>query len=253
MEDAKREILLKVSRGELTPQEAAVELEVLETEQQPTPPPIPVKAAGGLRKVRIVNNMGTVSVVGDPSVQEAVAEGPHKARRDGDILVIEADEDAGGFVFETGRRWRFGAGDQRRLNIRMHPDLELEADVSAGSLRIEGIKGPIGADVQAGSVKIFDFESPLHLDVQAGSVKASGRLTAGKSTISCQAGSVKIDLLRGSDVRVKARAQLGKVTMPDGTRSVSIGGGAREWISGSGTASLDIEAEMGSVQVTAEA
>jgi len=50
----------------------------------------------------VVRALGSADIIGDPSVREAVAEGPHIARREGDTLVIEGDDEfdmRSGFMF----------------------------------------------------------------------------------------------------------------------------------------------------------
>ena len=250
MKDARREILLKVSLGEITPEAAARQLDGIEPESAPEAVRTEVAPASDLLRVRIVTRMGSVTVVGDSSVREAIADGPHRAHREGETLVIEADDDSrAGFRFGGGRR-HFEDEARRRLRVRMNPALALDSDVSAGSLRVEGVRGPIRAKTQAGSTRIAEFNGPLDLDVQAGSVNAWGRLTEGASHVRCQAGSVNINLQHGSSVRVRARTSMGRVNLPDGR---SVGRGAhQETVIGDGRATLDIDSEMGSVNVIAD-
>ena len=248
MQDAKREILARVAQGTLTPQEAALELQELDPETAPPAAEAEAMPPSDLARVRIVTSMGSVTVVGDESVREAVADGPHQARREGDTLVVESTlDDEVGFRFG-----RIGFGiDVRdlKLLVRMNPALALDVQVQAGTLRIQGIRAPIRAEVQAGSTKIEGFSAPLDLDCQAGSVKARGRLTGGSSKISCQAGSVKLELDPDSNVKITARTSLGKVSLP-GVPAVSrIGGGTAQAQVGDGAGTLDIVAELGSVMV----
>lgn len=246
-EEDRREILRKVAAGELTPQEAAY---ALEEHEQPAAAPVTATAAGDLRRLRIHATMGSLTVIGDEGVAEAVASGPHQARREGDSLVIETDPSAhfdGGFSFGA-----FMGFSRERVIVRANPRLELEVEAEAGSVTIEGMSGPIRGEVQAGSVRIVRFRSPLNLVVQAGSVSASGRLDAGESKISCQAGSVRIGLEAGSSVRVVARASLGRVSLPGGIRSASLSGSPAEAVVGSGDARLELEAELGSISVDAQ-
>src|SRR4030081_2123986 len=102
MNDAKREILAKVVAGTLTAQEAALELEEL-AGPAPSSEPLVTPSDGGTTRVRVVASMGSVTVIGDESVREAVAEGPHVARREGDIFVIESREED-----EIGSHFTFG-------------------------------------------------------------------------------------------------------------------------------------------------
>lgn len=252
MEDAKREILRKVASGSITAEEAALELETLESPTPPDPAP-PVQAATGtVARVRVGSAFGTVTVIGDTSVLEAVAEGPHTARREGDTLVIETDDrtDDNDFVFSGARRFSLGLDfGHRSVTVRMNPRLPLEAEVQAGTLRIQGVEAPIHAEVQAGSTRIDGFTQPLDLDVQAGSVNARGRLTGGVSRIRCQAGKVKVELDRSSSVRITARTGLGRVTLPGTPVHSGVGERSVATQVGEGAATLDISSEMGTVQV----
>ena len=224
---------MQVAAKTMTPEEAAARIDELERSQERESP-----RAGSLHSVQIEALARSVLVVGDPTVAEAVAEGPHTARREGDVLYIEDEErESLGFRFGPGLGLGFEA---RPLTVRMNPSLALDVDLQAGSLRTRGIRGPIGARVQAGRARFDDFEGPINLNVQAGDVRARGRMAEGESQIRCEAGSVRIELERDSSVRVKARSRLGKVELPnDGL----------EWVAGSGAATLDIEVGMGKAEV----
>ena len=251
MEDIRRAILSRVAAGTLDPQEAAVELEQLETGTAAgKPAPASNAGPGEVSLVRVLADWGSVTVVGDESVREAIAEGPHSATREGDAYVIKSlgDNETGvGFTFANARI----GYKHPKLVVRMNPHLRLEAEVQAGSLTVRGIRAPIKVEVHAGSTRIEDFTSPIDLDVQAGSVKGYGRLTEGTSRISCQAGSVKLELDPSSSVRIKAKTSLGRISLPGVPSVAGLGGGGSEAQLGSGAASLDIEAELGSVQVGA--
>lgn len=246
MNDARRQILTRVATGDLTPAEAAAELEELDA---PASPPEPETAAGtpSVLRVKVVAAMGGVTVIGDDSVLEAVADGPHVAHRSGDTLVIQTgDENTTGFVFGG----RFGiAIDRRRVTVRMNPRLHLDTDLQAGSLRIQGVRAPIRAEIQAGSAQIDGFSEPIDLDVQAGSVRARGRLSGGQSRIRCQAGKVSVDLDPASSVRISAKTGLGRISLPGSPAYSGIGDRAVTTQVGAGAGTLDITSELGSVQV----
>jgi hypothetical protein len=235
----RREILSRVAAGQITPEEAASQLEAIKHDE-------PDQSA--IRKVRVVKQFGTLEIVADPTVREAVAEGPHRARIDGDVMVLEGEaaSDWGGFFFGGGRDWA-----HQTLRIRMNPALPLDLQVQAGTCRVRGVEAPIRADIQAGSATIDGFRNELDVSVQAGSLKASGRLDEGDSRINCNAGSVSLHLQRGSSVRIKARTNLGKVELP-GEASLRQNRSAQEAIIGDGGGSLLIEGNMGSVRVTAD-
>ena len=236
----RREILSQVAAGTISPEEAAAQLDAInqrEGEQH------------AIQRVRIVKRLGAAEIVGDPAVRDAVAEGRHRARIDGDLMIIEGEtgDEPGSFITRTWLGFpEHMSGD--RLVVKVNPSLAIELQVQAGSARVRGVDGAIRADVQAGSATIDGFRSPLNLTVQGGSIQATGRLDDGESRIACDAGSVNLHLERGSNVRMNARAHMGKVTLPGeaGAR------GAQDAIVGDGTASLVIETNMGSVKVTAD-
>ncbi len=276
MDEARRQILTLVARGEMAPSEAAdrlAELDDARLDDGPvddgplTYPEIDSPAGGstydpgpggpGISRVRIDARVRSVIVTGDPDVSAAVAEGPHLADWDGDTLVITEDHaHPDGFQFDWQERpFRFRGRDvlrARTLRVRMHPDLALEATVSAGALTVRGVHAPIAAAVSAGSARIEDFDGPLALTVSAGSVTARGRLADGQSRIDCDAGSVNLGLLPGSSVTIRARSDLGRVSLPGMEPGDNRGwflGGAQEAIVGGGRGELDIRVNMGAVSV----
>lgn len=259
MPDVRREIIEAVARGELTPEQAAHRLEELEAAApvalaHPVPPPPTSEAVGGaVRRVRIEIDLGQVSVYGDPAIAGATASGPHTAEREGDTLVIRGGESGEhGFVFgRRGLHRTFASSFLERFQVRMNPRLALALRVQAGQVRVEGVEGPIDGEVQAGSLRIDGFRAPLSLQAQAGQIRARGRLDSGVSQIRCEAGSVRLELERGSSVKVRARSAFGHVAV-NGERLVFVGGGAREVQIGDGAATLDVDASVGQVRVDGE-
>ncbi|MDQ6773735.1 MAG: DUF2089 domain-containing protein [Candidatus Dormibacteraeota bacterium] len=252
----KREILDRVARGELSPQDAAELLDRLDPDtarpQAAVADPDPAAADPGYgeasapaARIRVARNLGRVEISGDHGVREAVAEGPHVARREGDTLVIEGVEHELGeawFAFNS-RSWQ--EDFRRPVRVRVNPDLPLEVRSQAGSVRIRGVRGPIRAEVQAGMTQIDDFSGPLDLSAQAGTIRATGRMSTGASRVRCDAGSVFLDLDNDSSVRMTAHATLGKVVV-DGAVMTDTG-----WLIGDGQATLDVDATMGSIRVQA--
>jgi len=254
MEEERRRILSAVAAGQLTPEDAAVQLDDLERRAAAGPQP-------SLRGLKVVCRVGTAEIAGDPGVREAVAEGPHAVRREGDTLVIESNPDPGdrgGFRFSGPRGERVRELWRHRpqsLRIRMNPELPLEIRCLAGRLLVQGVSAPVRAEVSAGSVEIDRFASPLDIAVLAGRVRASGVLNQGSSRIRCETGNVQLHLERGSSVRVRTSAVLGKVSLPgSGTPGSgwSARGGTQETTVGAGAGSLEVEASMGKIDITAD-
>ena len=264
MKDIRREILTQVAAGSLSAEEAAARLDSLEPEapsaepnRTPASPQAP-SAGSTARQIKVISQFGSAEIVGDPSVAVAIADGPHRARQEGDTLVIEHEplDDSDSFSFGRGsRRIAINGFDiqRRKLTVRMNPDLALVANVQAGNVRVDGVHGPITGEVQAGNCKVADFRGPLNLVVQAGNVVASGRLDSGASKVRCEMGSVKINLEKGSSVRITARTTLGKVAIEGEADERSlVGQSGREVTIGSGAATLDVECTMGSVKVVVD-
>src|ERR1700730_746292 len=257
MKELQREIVTQVAAGKITPEEGAARLESLEQVETRAPAAAPTvappTAAVGphTRRVKVISQIGSTEIVGDPSVAYVVADGPHTARQDGDTMVISHA------TFEEIDHFTFGRGDRRlaingvdfhrrKLTVRMNPKLALYLSAQAGSVRIEGVQGPIEGEVQAANCQISGFRAPLNLVIQMGNLSASGRLDAGASKVRCEMGSVKIHLEKGSSVRVTARSTLGKVSCEGeaADKVVSLGQSGKDVTFGSGEGSLDVECTM---------
>ncbi|MGH7761807.1 MAG: hypothetical protein ACREOY_10405 [Candidatus Dormibacteraceae bacterium] len=253
MKDLQREILSQVAAGTLSAEEAAARLEALETE--PTIPPsrpAPTSDAGaGVKRVRVFSRFGNTEIIGDSTVTYAVAEGPHKARQEGDTMIIEqsALDDEASFVFSRPegrvRIPRVNLGD--KLTVRMNPALALAAKTQAGNLQINGMKGAVTAEVQAGNCAIEAFGGPLNLKVTAGNVTATGHLDKGESAIRCQMGEVHVVLDKASSVRVRARTTMGEIAFENVERA-----GKHEGIIGSGAGTLECDCTMGTIRIAVE-
>ncbi|MGH9196593.1 MAG: hypothetical protein ACRD1T_12725 [Acidimicrobiia bacterium] len=264
-DDQRRNILHKVASGELAPDEAAVLLDSLEKEQAPQPPSPPIQEPEDVMAVRVDGSFRHLRIEGDPSVKAAVAQGPHVVRMQGKTMVFEEDPEDEAFVLfgprEPGRsmrinsdirigRRRFRLGGQPpELRIRMNPSLALDIDITAGTARVEEVKGPITAKLAAGSAWFEGVHSPFNASIDAGSLHVAGLFDRGESSIRCTAGKVNIDLDKQSDVRIKARATIGKISLPDGGEWSGLGAGKRVMTIGKGEGKLDIEAITGSVIV----
>lgn len=257
MSEHRRTILEAVARGEMSPAEAAERL------GDGSPPPRE-ELAPGVRAVRLEGASHEIRITGDPSVHEAIVGAPMTLCREGDVLIVE------GIPTDTGSRfwftrdqpawpWGIGRADRRPIALRMNPDLALEAELSAGTLSVAGVLGPISAHLSAGSARIEGFASPLDVRVLAGKLRASGKLVSGRSRIACDMGSIWLSLDAGSSVRVRARSEMGKVTLPEDLPGGELPTGGppgpsgmtieRELVVGDGSADLEIVASMGTVHV----
>ena len=115
MQEQRREILSQVAAGKLSAEEGAarldaVEAEVIPAERLPAPPAAVSSAPAG-RLVRLNSQFGSAEIVGDPSVAFAIADGPHRARQEGDTMVIEHQP------FDDDDSFSFGHGGSRRIVV----------------------------------------------------------------------------------------------------------------------------------------
>lgn len=261
---SRRDILERVRSGELTPEEAA---RLLDEPQAPNPARAPhaepgpgrsseaPRAEGRATMIRLVGAFRTARVTGDPTVQEVAVEGAHAIRREGEVLIISADdEDTPGFSFASHDRPRAVIGLGSRpgpISVRINPDLPLSAEIAAGTLKVRGVRAPISAEVSAGAVTLEEFSAPITVSVASGSVSATGRLDRGESSIRCEAGWVKVRLLEGSSVKVRARAGIGKISLGNDEKgsSFKVGQGSSDAVFGEGAGTLDIETSIGLIKV----
>ena len=256
--EQRRHIINQVADGSLSPEDAAGQLEELERSQSGAIAIAVAERPGPDSQVRTVcvsMALGMVRVIGDASIREAVAEGSHSARHEGDQLVIEGDPlKAKGFTFGNSSGWLKSRPWKDPLVVRMNPELALQVVVQGGQASVRSVRGTIKAEVHAGAIHLEGFESPIDIDVEAGAVKASGRLTGGASRIKCDAGSVNLELRKGSSLRVSAHSELGHVKLEGtGWRTESQPDQSRETaVIGAGDGSLDIEVNIGAVKLVAQ-
>lgn len=249
-ERTRREVLAAVAARELTPDEALVLLRALEQ-------PPAGRRASGARLLRVQVAAGTVAVVADAAVHEVVVEGPHRLRRDGDRLLLEGSDLAGGFSLVP----RLGARRGAALTVRVAPTLPLEVSVDAGRLRVRGCRGGLVARVGAGSIELVDVapgvgsggSGVVEASADAGSVALTARPREGRWALRSALGRVSATLASDSDVRVTAAAELGRVRVPQPAAASgahpAVEAEGHALVLGRGTALLDLRSDLGSVTV----
>lgn len=252
--DAKQ-VLDAVAAGKLSPDEAATLLDQIKAKEdegkQQTQAPA---AATKPKKVRIRAVGRRVKIVGEPFVTTVAVDGPHVVRQDGDTLLISSEGEFGasldGFTLTPPRSIRdvqqklMDLG--RELSIRVNPALEIEAEITAGSINAE--RAPLLEQVRvtAGSARVRDVEGPIDVLVQAGSAQVEGKIVNGRSRLRVESGSLQLRLLQGSSVRIRPDAQLGRIQWDPPTRP---GKESDEQVVGAGDARLDLEVVMGAATV----
>jgi hypothetical protein len=212
---------------------------------------VPVPA--GVQRVTVRAIGRRVRLIGEPAVNGVAVDGPHVIKRDGDTLAISSEGDMGvsidGFSMlrnPTDLKAHVN-GLAKELSIRVNPSLQVEVEVTGGSVNAERLPGLTRVRVTAGTAKVTDVDGPIDVLVQAGSADLEAQITKGRSRVRVESGTAKVALRRGSDVHVHTEAQLGRVTW---TGAVS--GQSKDVEIGRGRAALDVEVLVGTAQITSD-
>ncbi|MDO5534794.1 MAG: hypothetical protein Q4F65_09100 [Propionibacteriaceae bacterium] len=191
-----------------------------------------------------------VTVIGDHTVATASVTGEHVLRRQGDVLEVSADGEVGpkleGFSvlnppksLDDLRGLTFARG----LTIRVNPAIEVDVELTAGSLAVTNVPFLGRVRVTAGGADIKGVRRLTDALIQAGSGSIEGPINAGRSRVKIESGALTLALAPRASVTVRSSAQLGRVQWPDD------GGAPDEVVFGNGTARLDLEVVMGSATV----
>jgi len=248
-----RDLLTKVAAGELDPADAARLLD--DDPDAPTvdrrddvtsevPPSAVAIHAGGVK----------LTVVADPTVATAVADGPHALRREGSVLVLDAPSEDGyrttpppRFLGWVPTAWTGGRG--QKVIVRVNPSLPLTIEATACSVDVAGMRTSLTLGGSASSISVRDHVGALHGSLTMGSLQAVATVT-GPSDLVCELGSVDLQLAAGSDVTVTATCDLGEVTLPGAARRESAS--ARQtYVVGLGTHPFTVAVRLGSASVAA--
>lgn len=212
------------------------------------------KGAGntnGVEKITVRAIGRRVRIVGESAVATLAADGPHVIRRNGSVLEVSSDGEIGasldGFsIFKAPRNLdefrSLGLG--KELFLRVNPAIEVDVEVTGGSLNTERVPHLGKVRLTAGAAKLLDVEEIHDALIQAGQATIKGTITRGRSRVRAESGSLSIQLADASNVTVHGEAQLGKVSWSGGHT-----GAGEEVVMGNGNARLDVEVVMGHAAV----
>lgn len=244
-----RTILNRVAAGEISPEDAQALLNAAPVSSAPLPAPMTV------RLVVIRASAVRLTVIADPSVDTAVADGPHRVEHSGDRLIIHSDLSQGQYTTETPRsafmNWvNAGLRAGAALRVRVNPSLPLEVLNVAGSLELSGQQAPVLIGIEAGSAKISGGRGPLKLTVSTGSADVEWQFT-GDSSVTAEMGSAQVAVLPGSDVLVTAESSAGsaQIRTPEGSHKAPGTGSTQAVTVGAGSGRLAVTAKLGSAAV----
>ena len=232
-----------------TPQEASAEWHDIPEFAQTQEPPKKRRAPGtnGVDRISVRAVGRRVRIVGDQGVATVAVNGPHVLRRNGSVLEVNSDGDAGpsldGFSLLRPPRSlddlrSLGLG--KELELRVNPSIVVDVEVTAGTLTTEGVPYLGKVRLTAGSAVLKDVAEASDMLAQAGQVTLDGTITSGRSRIRCESGSVTLQLGEGSNVVVHGETQLGRIAWSGHHEE-----GLDEVVLGSGAARLDLSVVMG--------
>lgn len=206
----------------------------------------PADHGNTLKRVNVRAVGRRVRIIGDAAIASVVADGPHVLRRAGSVLEVTSDGEIGpsldsfNFIrpprnFDDLRNLGLG----KELVLHVNPTLDIDVEVTAGSLSTSELPVLSKVRVTAGGASLHDVKVVTDALVQAGSLTVRGPIGGGRSRIRVESGQLTVVLEEGSDVTVHADAQMGRVTWPDNQ------GPLDEYQVGAGQSRLDVGVVMG--------
>lgn len=252
MSDELRIVLEDVAAGKVSAEEASERIRSLQAEAARDV----AVSDEPVRRVAVKAGAVRLTIVADPNVSEAVADGPHTMKREGDALLIDTNTTQGDYAVEPPRSafmtWvgqmvnRVGAA----VEIRVNPELPIQVLLVGGSLDMTGMQAGASVGVEAGSAQLTGA-GPLLLDVASGSGKVDWTFT-GQSRVKVDMGSVSVTVRPDSDVVVTADTSLGQalVKAHSGNLKAPQDGTTTPLTVGSGEGALTVSSRMGAAMVT---
>ena len=149
----------------------------------------------GVDKITVRAIGRRVRIVGESSVATLAADGPHVLRRNGSVLEVSSDGELGasldGFsILKAPRNLdefrSLGLG--KELFLRVNPDIEVDVEVTGGSLNTERVPRLGKVRLTAGAAKLLDVEVIKDALIQAGQATVKGTITRGRSRIRAESG-----------------------------------------------------------------
>lgn len=219
---------------------------------EPEPEPAGPTGVRGTSRVSVRAVGRRVRIVGDSSVATVAVDGEHVLRRQGDLLEVTSEGDfapsLGGISMLRPPRSvddLRGITFTKGLTVRVNPAIEVDAEVTAGSLATAGVPFLGRIRVTAGGAQVAGVRRVSDALVQAGSASVAGAIGVGRSKVRVESGSLQVRLAARSNVTVRGEAQLGRIAWPGDQKTT-----LTELVVGNGTARLDLEVVMGGAQIT---
>jgi hypothetical protein len=184
---------------------------------------IAIDGVESVRRIRVEGSGGSVrlsgtddaTVTGEVRLRSALRSPSHDERIEGDTLVLHSS--CPSFVAVVC---------SANYDLRVPSGMEVTADVSGGSIRVDGLTGPLTLDSSGGGITVRDTSGAMTLDSSGGSItveRSSGPVAAESS-----GGGVR--LLNSTSRNVQLESSGGGITAsfaapPDDVSAESSGGG----------------------------
>lgn len=248
-------ILADLAAGNIDSAEAARRIEALRVRDDATAAADHDEPSGptgvkGTDRVAIRAVGRRVTVIGDASVATASVTGEHVLRRQGDLLEVAADGELGpkleGFSLLNPPKSLDdlrGITLARGLTVRVNPAIEVDIELTAGSLNVTGVPFLGRVRVTAGGMAATGVRRIADALVQAGSGTVEGPINTGRSRLKIESGSLTVALAPRSSLTIRSQTQVGRVVWPEEGAQVD------EYVVGAGAARLDLEVVMGTATV----
>ena len=186
-----------------------------------TPPSVPVS---GTPTLQIENTTGSVRIVTGSSTSISVrAELTARnishafARRDLDQMDVTITPDGQKVVVrtETGSGWGWWVRRQVAMTVTVPANTNLDLQVSAGDVTVDGVTGTVTTQVNAGSLTLRDItiNDGSTVQVNAGSAHIDGTLAPRAAlNVNVNAGGVDLRLPPNTAARLDATATAGSIS-----------------------------------------
>lgn len=240
-------------RRQYSPYAREVFTQPADTDPEPGPSARRAPGSKGVDRITVHAVGRRVRIVGDSAVATASAEGPHVLRRNGSVLEVSSDGELGpnfdGFSILRPPRSlddirALGLG--KELFLRVNPRIQIDVEVTAGSLSCTDVPYLGKIRVTAGSAEMSGVKQADDVLVQAGSATLKGAITSGRSRVRVESGQLNVELDDTSNVTIKGEAQLGRISWSGSQSPLD------ELVVGNGSARLDIGVVMGWANVKAD-
>ncbi|MDR0990505.1 MAG: hypothetical protein LBL92_03980 [Propionibacteriaceae bacterium] len=194
-----------------------------------------------------------VKIVADPSVKTAMAEDIHQTRRRADSLEISGEAEqlstvssAIGFIRSIrGLDDIRGLGLGQELSVHVNPELEVDLEITGGSVTTTGVPRLGQVRLTAGVATLTEVSHLDDLVLQVGQVTVGGRFWDGQTRLRVESGQLTLLVAPDSEATIQAHSRgTGRVSW-----DTSLEHSETELVIGSGQAQIDVGVIIGQATI----